>query len=115
MEDKTTQDIKISVAVLLMDMIKTDFVISYKEKEKFVKIFTSYYKTTQEEASELFDKLCVKCEDLATHIGQIKEQYKDDAMQIMTIMKHLNEMIFADWIEDIEYARFEQIKNALVI
>lgn len=114
MEDKNIEDIQMSIAVLLMDIIKTDAIISCKEMDKFVKIFASYYQMAESKAIELFNNLCNQSDNLDTHIEQIKEKYQNEPMQKVTIMKHLNEMIFVDWIVDIEYAKFEKIKNALM-
>lgn len=111
---KDDEAIKGSVAVLLMDMIKTDYIISDQERDKFVKIFASYYKMTEAEALELFEKLYFESGDLDLHIAEIKKIFHDTPIQKLTIMKHLNEMIYVDWIVDIEYEKFDKVKNALI-
>lgn len=111
---KEDDDVKVAVAVLLRDIITSDNKISSLEIEKFYNIYKIGFDISKEEAESLYTQAKALEGELDLHLKQIKEKFVSNPMAKINLMKVLNEMIIVDEIKNIEYDRFEIIKNELI-
>lgn len=111
---KEKDDVKVAAAVLLFDIIKADSEVSKEEVEKFHNIFTSQFDISKEKSESLYRQVEDLHGQFDMYLKQIKEKFESDLMAKANLMKILNEMILVDGIDDIEYDRFEIIKNELI-
>lgn len=111
---KEEDDVKVAAAVLLHDIIISDNKISSVEVEKFHMIFTTGFNISKEDSTSLYNQSVSLEGEFELHLQKIKKKLNSDPMAKMNLMKALNEMILVDGIVDIEYDRFELIKNELL-
>lgn len=111
---KEEDSVKVAAAVLLHDIIISDNKISSKEVEKFHSIFTTGFDVSQAESESLYKQAIALEDEFESHLEQISDHFKIESILKMNLIKVLNDMVLVDGIVDIEYERFETIKNALM-
>lgn len=111
---KENDDVKIAIAVVLFDVIKSDNRITNEEITKFHCIFIDLFKVSKQESEALYNKASILDLQFSEYLEILEEKFELNVMLKINFMKVLNELILVDGIVDVEYGRFEKIRDKII-
>ena len=100
-----------SFATILVYGIKSDNVISDKEREYFCSLMEQKCDASRESSIDFLNRTHPTEEDIEKHIDKIDEFLKENPMEKMHVLECLNHIIYVDGVEKNEYAIFEKLKH----
>jgi len=107
-------NLQYSFATVLWSIMISDKIVSKKEQKKFNTFLTDEFSLTPTEIKTIFEKVqtCTK-EEIEEHLILLKEALEEYPVQKSRFMKHLNECIICDGVDEREYQTFEKIRKKL--
>ena len=108
--DSGLNDVMLSVAVLLYDIMAVDEKLSSKELDRFSQILRNQFNMEHEWAMNLLHTVIDMEGDRREHAAIIRSHLERTGQSPLQLMEMLNSMIYVDGIDPREYPLFDEIK-----